>query len=725
MHRLSLLVISLFISLSPVVVQGQQATSGTETANRLTVRPPQQLPLSTQLADALDLESDSLTNAQVLARIARIYRYQSDLLMAQSEGANFEAEALLDLAMTELATLVQQPNIMDRPRFRELYRTMVSEYERVYGPSDTLTLAYGEIFQLRADMFAALNEVDEPLLEDLAPRPLTPMQTTVPMTMNRLVESSIAYLQRNPDRHINNWMARAETYLPMIEQIFAEEGVPDELKYLAMIESGLNPRARSWAQAVGMWQFIAATGRAYDLQINGWVDERMNPEKATRAAARHLRDLYKQYGDWHIALAGYNCSPRCIKRAINQSKQKGVDTPTYWDIYPYLPRETRNYVPMFIATSLVASNPQSFGLQPVQPGPQYAYHYVPILGTHALSTIAEIAGTDVNTIRALNPELRQSSLPPSTGPFYVRIPLGSYDTFMAAYADLPQDVRRPSGEYIVRKGDTLGRIAGEFSVSVADLMKKNGLRSTRLKIGQRLAVPVYESAVPEDALAETTAMTVTYRPRNTRPILSATELPAQTTTLSPTVVQTSLQSSSSNDGSSTPAPKKTTATEAPTTTRTVYRVQRGDNLNGIAKKYGVTVRDLQQWNNLSGTKIQVGQRLSLYAAASKADTPPERITYKVRRGDTLSEIATKHSTTVTNLRQWNNIQGSSIRIGQRLTIYPGQSAPQAKTVTYKVRRGDTLSNIATKHGTTVTKLKEWNSLRSSKITVGQSLKINV
>ena len=470
-------------------------------------------------AEALGIEADSLSEAQILRRISRVYAYQAELLVAQSNDDAEHAENLLGLAMTDLATLAEQPGIMDRPRFRELYRTVVTEYERFYGVADaSLSLPFGDVYALRADIFAMMNEVDQPLLEDVTLPELAPMETQVPMTVNRIVERTIEYFLREKRDVLERWMARSETYLPMIEQIFEEEGVPDELKYLAFVESGLNPRAKSWASAVGMWQFIAATGRAYDLKVDSWVDERMDPEKSTRAAARHLRDLYQQYGNnWHVALAGYNCSPRCIKRAIARAGGSMRNMPSYWDIYPYLPRETRGYVPQFIAFSLIMSNPDAFGLSTVRSGPRYAYDLVSVQGMLSLEDVARMAGTDLATIRALNPELVRPTLPPSNGAYALRLPPGTYDVFAAAFDDLPETTRRPVGEHTVRRGESLGAIASRYGVSVGDLKSTNGLRSNTIHPGQRLVVPVegYHGAA---SLADAQPVRVEYGSRRIRPI---------------------------------------------------------------------------------------------------------------------------------------------------------------------------------------------------------------
>ena len=646
MHRMLqalVVLVCLAVGMPAQAQQTQKNTRNKSTSSahrgRLDARPgalpaatiPFQRPPLRYLADGsadLGHPGDSRSEGQILRRLSRIYAYQAKSLDAQADADAELAEDQLELAMTELSTLLQQPDIMERPRFRELYRTVISEYERFYGVSpDTLSLQFGDIFQFRADMFAALNEVDEPLLEDVMMPTITPIETVFPMTMNRLVEQSIAYLLRSPDRHLYHWLGRSETYFPMIEQVLREEGVPDELKYLAMIESGLNPRARSWAQAGGMWQFITATGSAYGLQTNGWVDERLDPEKATRAAARHLKDLYELFDhDWQLALAGYNCSPSRIKRAMARAESRLGRRATFWDIYDDIPRETRNYVPMFIATSLVASNPEAFDvdMNRVRPGPKYSYHYVPVHGQMPISTIADLAGTDEETIRALNPELRRSATPPTQRPYYVRLPLGTYETFAAGYAHLPKQTRQAVGsDYTVRRGDTLSKIARQHGVSVQELMRENNLRSTTLRVGQRLDVPgsSFETRpVTLVDLTETKAYTVEYGARIVRPITADT--PARlAANRRPT---TSAKSGTPVVRTSTAAPEPAEAKAAPARThetgetRIVYRVRRGDNLTAIARKYGVSVDDLRQWNSLRSNQLAVGQRLHLYEANDRA-----------------------------------------------------------------------------------------------------------
>ncbi|MEM1093696.1 MAG: LysM peptidoglycan-binding domain-containing protein [Bacteroidota bacterium] len=718
-------------SVAPLTLRG---TSQMEEASFVDERPELTAEALQGDVAVYGLDDEPLTQQQVLNRMARLYRYQANIMEAQATGNDEKAIDVFQLAMTELGVLLEQPETPSDTRFRELYRTIVTEYEAFYGvESDTLTFQRGEIFELRAEMFAELNAVDEPLLEDVTFPNIQPMPTEVPLTMNRLVQSSINYLLRRPDRNINPWMRRSETYFPMIEQIFREEEVPDELKYLAMIESGLVPTAKSWARAVGMWQFIAATGGAYGLDVDSWVDERRDPEKATRAAARHLRDLYEQYGnDWHLAIAGYNCSPRCIKRGIRRAKQeKGVESPTFWDIYEYLPRETRNYVPMYIAAALTASNPEAFGLQRPEPGPRYEYDFVPVRGSLTLKQVAEMVNSDVETIQALNPELRRNAIPPTQGVYYLRVPLSTGNQFMAAYQLLPEEQKQLALEHRVRRGDTLGAIARRYGITVSQLRRMNNLRGSTIHPGQQLTVTSARgTGISENDKVEIATLqpqSVQYGPRMIRPLASDIDaaLAQSIAPRSSSNVRTASTTTTAASTSSTSAERA-----ANSNTRVTYRVRRGDTLNKIARRYGVSVSDLRNWNSLRSTRINTGQRLSIYAAnppaaSSASSTTGSKVTYRVRRGDTLSEIAKRYGVRVSDLRRWNNLSSSRIRSGQRLTIERSGNAssttPQATT--YTVRRGDSLYSIAKNHGTSVSNIKRWNSLSSNRIKPGQKLTV--
>jgi membrane-bound lytic murein transglycosylase D len=464
-------------------------------------------------------------------------------------------------------------------------------------------MARGQIFSVRAQLFSSLSKVDNPLLKE--DPPVQDAEVTgneIPMTSNRLVNETISYLQDEPDGHVNRWLRRVQVYGPMIDHILAEENVPQEMKYLAMAESGLNPRARSWAGAVGMWQFMPSTGRRYGLSINAWVDERRDPEKATRAAARHLRDLYEEFGDWHLAMAAFNCGAGCVRGALRRTE--GSD-PSYWDAYDHLPRETRGYVPMFIAAAHVMQNPEAYGFEPAPPTPAFSYDYVAVHGSMlSLGTLADLSGTKRGVLESLNPELRRGRIPPSKDRYHLRIPLGTYPRFVWNYADLPDHQKQPATTYRVRSGDTLSEIAERFGTSTGVLQRLNGMGDTLIRRGERLVVPVhdYDGALTTKA-NENRPMRVQYgtsppiRPLD--PIDTSTgpttsdAAPDAPTTLAATAGGTSNSTDPSDEVSST------------------YRVRRGDTLGKIAREFNVSIRELRAWNDLNGDRIYPGQRLKI------------------------------------------------------------------------------------------------------------------
>ena len=726
-------------------------------------------------------EADSTTSPTITSideQVRRLYALEARILAAPDSTSedSLRMRHLLGQAMGELSALLERdPSIIEQDAVRDVYRGLTTEYRRHHGYeslTDSVETATGDIFSMRAGLFASLERVDEPLLEDvMQPEEIREIETVIPLTMNRLVKQSMEYLKQQPDKHINGWLQREQTYGPMIDHILAEEDVPNELRYLAMIESGLNPRARSWAGAVGMWQFMRGTGQLYDLKVDGWVDERRDPEKATRAAARHLDDLYDEFGDWHLVLAAYNCGAGCVRSAVRRTKRyDNVESPTYWDVYNRLPRETRGYVPMFIAATIIASQPEAHGIDLPEAAPAYAYDYVAVHGSMlTVYEIAELAETDADVIRALNPEVRRRTLPPSREKYYIRIPLGSYPTFAWGYAALSDEKKRPVTSYRVRSGDTLSEIADQFGTSTGRLRRSNGIRGSVIRVGQTLVVPVrsYGSALEDASAAQ--PMRVQYgAPTPVRPVdrivitdrglqkpVESTDpamaSAASTSNEQPPVRTAASQPERNETPASTPAeknndadseaegpdagPPKTDApetrssgqqavgqqteaqqteaqqAEANTSARQVT-VRSGDTLSGIAARHRVSVRDLRRWNGLGSSRIQPGQRLRL--------TPPETgtVQYTVKRGDSLDRIARSYGVSLRDLRAWNNLSGSRIYPGQTLTI---QSDEQP--IYYTVQRGDTLSTIAQSYDVSIRTLRSMNRLNGSRIYPGQRLRI--
>jgi membrane-bound lytic murein transglycosylase D len=541
---------------------------------------------------------EELSETQVMRRIGRLYRYQAQLMDARAAGDEARAGDVLDRAMRALSDLANEPGLWKNEQFQQVYTPLAEAYRAHYGAPDTLAATRGDIFAARDSLFAAVEAAraqsafglsDAPLLSQADADALAPKGTDVPLPVNDLTRGAMRFLQREPGDHVYRWMRRKATYFPMIEHIFAEAGVPDELKYLSMVESGLNPQAESRADAAGIWQFIPATARAYGLEVTPWVDERMNPVKATRAAARHLKDLYRLFdGDWHLALSGYNCSPGRIREAMRTVRSQGRE-PTFWNIYPHIPRETRNSVPTYVAAALMLSNPSQFGLKHVQPGPRYRFDQAPVDGMLPLKTAARLAGTTVEQIRALNPSLRRDVLPPSAEPFGLRLPYGTYETFSEGYRALPDSAKGLTLTHRVKDGETPGGIAERYGISLDALRKANQLSGDlTIAAGDRLVVPSTGSDVASPgalADAQQGPRRVQYGSRTLRP------LAASSGTLPGTPI----------------AGRGGAITEDVTT----YRVKRGDTLYGIARRYDVSVADLQQWNDLAGSGLSPGQKLTV------------------------------------------------------------------------------------------------------------------
>lgn len=563
---------------------------------------------------------------------------------------------LLPLAISACTTVEQtpvpaEPNppavVQEAPRSEPVIENLVYQAtERRYRPIEPVR--------------PAVDDEAEPVIE--------PVMTVVPMTANRVVERAINDLLQNGRGALQTWVARSQIYFPMIEKIFAEEGVPDELKYLALGESGLNPVAGSPAGAMGMWQFMAATARGEGLRVDSWVDERRDPEKATRAAAQHLKALHQDYnGRWHLALAGYNCSNRCIGRAVEKAGGTLENPPSYWDVYPYLPKETREFVPRFIATSLIVSQPEFYGLEVEDLGQELAYDIVHVKGMLSLADAARFAGTDLPSIKNLNPALLRNTLPNDAEPYALKIPLGTYDRFVAALEAAQPRGASQEGQYVVKKGDTLGKIAQNYKVSVAEIQAANGIQGHMIKIGQKLNIPGHSGGTPITVM-NTEREFVAYGRSEPRPIklVEGFQLVQQTgSTPGKPLLAVRLTENDEDEGVQSLVP-------------TVYKVRPGDTLGTIARRFGVSVASIQETNRLSGSLIFPNQQLTIHSPTSAkldpADPAPvataqrESRSYEVQSGDNLFGIARKFGVSVDALKRLNSLSSDRIRVGQKLLI---------------------------------------------------------
>lgn len=425
-------------------------------------------------------------------------------------------------------------------------------------------------------------------------------------------------------------LSRGSSYLPMIRQVFAEEGIPQDLAFLPIVESGYINQARSYAKAVGMWQFMRPTGRMYGLNGNSWVEERRDPVKATRAAARYLKRLYEREGDWYLALVGYNAGPLTTDRA-----SQALGTRNFWDMARsrWLRDATKSYVPQMCAAVLVGRFPERYGLNITQ-GTPYAYEAVEVDRMTSLAVLARHAGTDVERLKTLNPELLRATTPP--GRYTLRVPPGTAQATARALAGIPSRERLDFKPYVIRKGDTLARVAAKFKVGSEDLLLANGLKASQFKPGRRIQVPP-PAAIPIDEAdlkpaAERAKLMADHpleplpavpgapgneigpvvKPETQVPVSSAVPVevgkPASDLPPVPSKVTIPVLPQDREAVTSKPLPKHD---EAEATKPRIHRVKRGETLFSIAQRYGVELNDLRKWNKLKGNKIQAGQNLRL------------------------------------------------------------------------------------------------------------------
>ena len=306
---------------------------------------------------------------------------------------------------------------------------------------------------------------------------------------HRRVRYFIDYFSKSQKDHFATVLARSGRYFPMISKVLREEGLPEELTYLALIESNFQTQAVSPSGAVGLWQFVPETARKYGLRINSWVDERRDPLKSTRAAAAYLKDLHQHFGKWYLATAAYNAGQGAIKKAMSNSGAKD-----FWSLSDktVLKDETRNFVPKFVAAALIADNPQKYGFSAINYDPALEYDEVEVGGNLQLARLAEMTGTETQTLKELNPELLQNYTPPGEQGFRVKLPAGNG----AIVELLKQEEAQPERQtetaalvvHEVRRGDTLLSIARRYGQEVRMLIELNGLKSSSLRVGQKLKV---------------------------------------------------------------------------------------------------------------------------------------------------------------------------------------------------------------------------------------------
>ncbi len=363
-------------------------------------------------------------------------------------------------------------------------------------PADEIAVAAADKNAPVADLFT-LEELRDNGDEDVTlalPDSDLPI-SDIPLTLNSRVEYFLYYFQTKGRASFSRWLSRSSRYIPMMKEILSREGMPEDLVYVAMIESGFQLHARSWASAVGPWQFMSGTGKRYALRIDQWIDERKDPVKATTAAALYLKELYGIFnGDWYLAAAGYNAGENKILRAINM-----YNSSDFWEISrkSYLKRETKEYVPKLLAAAFIAKDPARYGFTDVAYMTPIEFDTVMIPSRTDLELAARLSGTTYESIRELNPDLRHWCTPPNYPDYVLKIPKGSKQQFEAEYAKITEDKRFTEKvlytRYKARKKDSLKSLARRFGTSSAMLAELNGLDAKSRVAGKTLVVPVKQT----------------------------------------------------------------------------------------------------------------------------------------------------------------------------------------------------------------------------------------
>lgn len=527
----------------------------------------------------------------------------------------------------------------------------------------------------------------------------------IPIEMQPLVAQYVQFFQGAGRKWFRRWLSRSQRYIPLMQPVLEARGLPRDTVYLAMIESGFNTQAKSWARAVGPWQFIAGTAKLFQLKEDFWRDERRDPLKATHAAASYLSLLYRTLGHWYLAWAGYNTGGARVRWLIEKH-----GTRDFWELSEKkkgLAKETKHYVPKLIACALVAKHPQAFGFTPdeIEPMGPFEYDEVQLTDAVDLEVVAQAAGATVEEIQELNPELKRWCTPPASAaePYVLRVPKGRKASFEGTIATLAPQERLKFRLHTVAKGETLSKIAQKYRSAPEAIMRMNGLTSAKsLKLGLELAVPVPSAALAKTAEPTKVDAAIERQVARARRSGVVAARPDEEVPAGAGAVHVKGASGGSFSVDSTEGKR-----------RVLYAIARGDSLWSVARRFDVHVSELRDWNeNLGSARgLRVGQQVVIYpgekadlggavpsapakAAPASASTtkpaPPAATTkpapapapastavakkgaasshHVVASGDTLWAIAQQYDVSVADLKSWNNLQSNKLKLGQKLLV---------------------------------------------------------
>ncbi|HEX8268547.1 MAG TPA: LysM peptidoglycan-binding domain-containing protein [Flavobacterium sp.] len=582
------------------------------------------------------------------------------------------------------------------------------------------------------------QKVDYELSTELLKERLREMDAKSPFNIeyNVGLENVIKSFLKNRKKAFERLMAVSEYYFPTFEEALAKQNVPLEIKYLAVVESALNPKAVSRVGATGLWQFMYQTGKQYNLHIDSYVDERSDPLKASAAAAQYMTNMYRIFGDWDLVLASYNSGPGNVAKAIRRSGGQQ----NYWNIRKHLPQETQGYLPAFLATMYIYEYHKEHGIVPQR---AMVKHFetdtIMIRQQLTFKQISDLIDIPVAQLQMLNPSYKMNTVPAYfKKAHYLRLPADKIAMFTSneekiyAYANYELSKReRPytasqraiaakdsasshpsetkivtrTKYYKVRRGDSLGEVASKYGVSQSSIKKSNKLKSNILKAGQSLKIVTRESIA----------------------------------------VKTSKTETKSDIASAEVKEIKKNPDTASAKADHYYVVQAGDNLSNIAKKFNVSVEDLKEWNDISDNNVQLQSKLKIAdlikgnnEVANNSPEPKYKTEeYIVAKGDNLGVIAKRFNMSVDELKNLNGIRDNNILVGKKLVVSKKEitqntiaetktkKAAAKKSTDYYVRKGDSLFSIAQKYpGVTISDIKKWNGISGNNLKPGMRLKIN-
>ncbi len=496
------------------------------------------------------------------------------------------------------------------------YAQQMWEKGKIEEALSNLDSAYFSILEIDPEASAEFNQqkedirylISKRILEIYASRQIviTGQHNEIPLTMNKYVEKEIKRLTGPERKFFTQSLERSMRYRPFIVAELKKAGLPEEISWLPLIESGFKVRALSKARALGLWQFIPSTGYKFGLSRNYYIDERLDPEKATKAAISYLKELHNLFGDWTTALAAYNCGENRVLRIIRKQQINYLDN--FWDLYQNLPRETSRYVPRFLATLHIINNLDKYNIKVTKPLAPLDYQFCEIKKQVRLKDIAKEINVDTTTLKELNAELRYALLPPEQ--YKLKIPsdkaqlfLSKIDTIKTTYSPPPMYVFHK-----VRRGETVSGIANKYKTTIRSICLVNNINKSRIYAGKVLKIPSKSNG---------------------------------------TYINTA------------------TANKIPTGKTITYKVRRGDSLWNIARKFGITTKTIISINHLTTTRLSIGQRLNISNGKSMVIAKKGAATYQVRSGDSPFTIAKKHRMSLNRLLALN-------QLSKRSKIFPGQ-----------------------------------------------------